>query len=123
MAGDRHVVGLGFGDARSYGADTDFRHQLDADRRLRIRVLQIVNQLREVFDRIDVVMRGRRDQADARHRVPQIADVFGHFVTRQLAAFAGLGTLRHLDLNLVGAREIFGSDAEAARRDLLDPRA
>src|SRR5690606_4766746 len=41
----------------------------------------------------------------------------------QLAALAGLCALRHLDLQLVGVREIPDRDAEAARRDLLDRRA
>ena len=38
----------------------------------------------------------------------------------KLAAFAGLGALRHFDFEFFGADEIFGSDAEAAGGDLLD---
>ncbi|MNU94222.1 hypothetical protein D3C71_841800 [compost metagenome] len=41
----------------------------------------------------------------------------------QLAAFAGLGALRHLDLDLVGGRQVLGGHAETARRHLLDLRA
>jgi hypothetical protein len=37
-------------------------------------------------------------------------------VARELAAFAGLRTLRDLDLQLVGVDEIFGGDAERAPR-------
>ena len=44
-------------------------------------------------------------------------------VAGQLAAFAGLGALRHLDLHHVGIDEIFRGDAEAAGGDLLDRRA
>src|SRR5207302_2360900 len=40
-----------------------------------------------------------------------------------LAALAGLGTLRHLDLQIVGIDQVFGRDAEAARGHLLDRRA
>jgi hypothetical protein len=32
----------------------------------------------------------------------------------------GLGALGHLDLDLVGADQVFGGHAEAARRHLLD---
>src|SRR3546814_6753182 len=39
---------------------------------------------------------------------------------RKLAAFAGLGALRDLDLYLVAGAEIFGGDAKAAAGDLLD---
>ena len=38
----------------------------------------------------------------------------------KLAALAGLGALRHLDLDVVGIDQIFGRHAEAARRHLLD---
>jgi hypothetical protein len=79
-----------------------------------------VDQLRQILDRVDVVVRRRRDQAHAGHRVAQLADVLGHLVAGQLAALAGLGALRHLDLDLVGADQVLGGDAEAARGDLLD---
>src|SRR5690606_11571024 len=38
----------------------------------------------------------------------------------QLAALAGLGALRDLDLDLVGVRQVVRGHAEAARGDLLD---
>ena len=38
----------------------------------------------------------------------------------QLPAFAGLGTLGHLDLDLVGVGQVFGGDPEAAGGHLLD---
>src|SRR5690606_30718384 len=38
----------------------------------------------------------------------------------ELAAFAGLGALGHLDLDLVGVDQVLGGDAEAAGRNLLD---
>ena len=44
-------------------------------------------------------------------------------VAGQLAALAGLGALRHLDLQLVGVDQVVAGDAEAARRDLLDRAA
>jgi hypothetical protein len=37
-----------------------------------------------------------------------------------LSAFAGLGPLRHLDLQFLRAGEIFAGDAEAAAGDLFD---
>ena len=111
---------MGLGDTRGDGADADFAHQLDADARLGIDVLQIVDQLRQILDRIDVVMRGRRNEADARDRVAHARDVLVDLMAGKLAAFAGLGALRDLDLQLVGVDQIVGGDAEAARGDLLD---
>src|SRR6185503_10640245 len=86
----------------------------------RVRAAQVVDQLLEVLDRVDVVVRRRRDQADARRRVAQPGDVVVDLVAGQLAALAGLGALRHLDLQAVGVDEVVRRDAEAARGDLLD---
>ena len=82
-----------------------------------------MDELREVLDRVDVVMRRRRDEADAGDGVPEFGDVFGHLVAGKLAAFARLGALGHLDLDLVRAREVLGRHAEARRGHLLDLRA
>ena len=65
-ARDRHMVRARLGDAGRDRADADFGHQLHRDARNRVHVLEVVNQLRQVFDRIDVVVWRRRDQADAR---------------------------------------------------------
>ena len=93
------------------------------DLRLRVRAAQVVDQLLEVLDRVDVVVRRRRDQADARGRVADRADVLVDLVAGQLAALAGLGALGHLDLQLVGVDQVVDRHAEAARGHLLDRRA
>ena len=53
------MVGASLADAGGDGADTDFRNQLDRHARLRIDILQIVDQLRQILDRIDVMVRRR----------------------------------------------------------------
>jgi hypothetical protein len=47
------------------GADADLGHELHADAREAVAVLQVVDQLRQVLDRIDVVVRRRGDEAHA----------------------------------------------------------
>ncbi len=91
VPGDGDVIGLCLGYAGRDGADAVLGNQLDADRRFRIGVFQVVYQLRQIFDRIDVVMRRRRYQAYARNREPQFRDVFGNLVAGQLPALARLG--------------------------------
>ena len=122
-ARDRDVVGLALGDAGGDRADADLGDELDRHQRARIDVLQIEDELRQVLDRIDVVVRRRRDQADALRRMAHLGDDRVDLVAGQLAAFAGLGALRHLDLHHVGIDEIFRRHAEAAGGDLLDRRA
>ena len=46
------------------GADANLGHELDRDVGRRIDVLQIEDELRQILDRIDVMMRRRRDQTD-----------------------------------------------------------
>ena len=82
---------------------------------------QVGDQLGEVLDRVDVVVRRRADVALPGLAATQRGDVGGGLATRQLAALAGLRALGDLDLELVRAGEIGGRDAEPGRGDLLDP--
>ena len=120
---DQHDVGVRLGDAGGDRADADLGDQLHVDARARVGVLQVVDQLRQILDRVDVVVRRRRDQADARRRVADLGDPRVDLVAGQLAALAGLGALRHLDLQLVGVDQVLAGDAEAARGHLLDRAA
>jgi hypothetical protein len=54
---DQNHIGVGFSHTRRDRADADFRNQFNADSRVVIRVLKVVNQLRQVFDRVNIVMR------------------------------------------------------------------
>ena len=56
---------MGFRNPRSDGSNADFGDQLHRNARLRIRVLQVINKLRQIFNRINIVMRRRRNQTNA----------------------------------------------------------
>src|SRR5205085_12640709 len=86
----------------------------------RVRTPEVEDQLLQVLDRVDVVMRRRRDEPHAGRRVADLRDVLVDLVAGQLAAFARLRALRHLDLELVGVDQVVGRDPEAAGGDLLD---
>src|SRR6185369_4318804 len=122
VAGDGDVVRFALGHARRDRADADLGHELHRDGRLRVRVLEVVDELREVFDRIDVVVRRRRDELHSRSRVAYLGDVLRYLAAGELATLAGLRPLCDLDLQHLGAREVLGGDAEAAGSDLLDLR-
>ena len=83
VAGDQHHVGVRLGDARGHRAHAHLGDQLDGDARLRVDVLQVVDQLRQIFDGIDVVVRRRRDQAHAGNRVAHPGDDLIHLVAGQ----------------------------------------
>ena len=50
----------------------------------------------------------------------QLGNHFSHFETGKLATFAWLCALGDLDFNLFGGPQIFGCNAKAPTRDLLD---
>ena len=120
MSRDEDDVGVGLGHAGRDGADTGGGDELHADLGARVDLLEVVDQLRQVLDGIDVVVRRRRDERHAGHAVAELCDQSGDLVAGELAAFAGLRALGHLDLDLGSAGEVFGRDTEAAGRDLLD---
>ena len=114
---------MGLGDPGGDGPDPDLGHQLDVDAGPRVRVLEVVDELRQVLDRVDVVMGRRRDQPHRRCRVAHLGDPGIDLAARQLAALAGLRALGHLDLEIVGAGEVLAGHAEASRGHLLDGAA
>mmetsp|Transcript_33328 Transcript_33328/g.51723 ORF Transcript_33328/g.51723 Transcript_33328/m.51723 type:complete len:678 (-) Transcript_33328:277-2310(-) len=123
MSGDQDVIRLGLGHAGRNHPDTDFGDKLDADPRLGVRALEVVDELREVLDGVDVVVGRRRDEAHARRRVAAPRDRLVHLVSGELATLARLGALGHLDLELVGVGEVVDGHAKAPRGHLLDAAA
>ena len=59
VSADQDDVGMGLGHARRDGAHPNFCHKLDADARVVVGVFQIMDQLRQVLDGINVVVRRR----------------------------------------------------------------
>ena len=62
VAGDGDEIGVGLGDARGDRADAGLGDQLDRHQCARVDLLQIEDQLRQILDGIDVVVRRRRDR-------------------------------------------------------------
>ena len=75
VAGDEDHVGLALGHACGDRADADLRDEFDGDAGGGVDGLQVVDQLGQVFDGIDVVVRRRRDERDAGRRVPHVGDL------------------------------------------------
>ncbi len=59
MSGNGDVVGISLGHAGGNGSNSHFGNQFHTNARLGIHLLEIVNQLGNVLDAVDVVMRGR----------------------------------------------------------------
>ena len=50
MTTDQYHIRMPFGDASGNSADTGFRYQFDTDTSAMIGILQVVNQLRQIFN-------------------------------------------------------------------------
>ena len=122
IAGNGDQIRIGFRHAGGDGADARLGNQLHGDHRFRVDLLQVENELRQILDRVDIVVRRRGNQRHARHRVAQFGDVRGDFITRQLTAFARFCTLSDLNLDHVGVNQVGRGYAKAAGRHLLDAR-
>ena len=122
VARDEHHVGLALRHARRHGPHAHLGHELHAHAGMVVGVLEVVDQLGEILDRVDVVVRWRRDQPHARCAVPNPRDLAVHLVAGELASLAGLRALGHLDLQFLGMHEIGARHAEAAAGHLLDLR-
>ena len=113
-AGNIDDVSICLGHAGSDGANAGRGDQFHPDPRLRIDLFEVVDQLGQVFDGIDVMVRRRRDQRHTRRRQTHARDKIRNLETGQLAAFAGLGPLGDLDLDLPALVEIFRRDSKPA---------
>ena len=58
IAGNQDHVRFGFRNARRNRADAGSGDELHADARIWINLFQIVNELRQILDRVDIVVRG-----------------------------------------------------------------
>ena len=69
MAGDQDMIGMCLRYASSDCAHANFGYEFHADTSTWIGVFQVVDQLCEIFDGIDIVMRRRANESDTWSRV------------------------------------------------------
>ena len=116
---DDYQIGLCLCHTGGNGAHTAFCHQLHADFCPWVHVLQVEDELCQVFDGVNVVVGWRRNQRDARNGVAGFGNHLIYLESRQLSSFSRLGALGHLYLDLFGMDQVFGGDSEASRCYLL----
>ncbi len=66
MAANEDDIGMALGDPGGNGANAHLGDQFDTDAGVVVGVFEIVDQLRQILDRIDVVMRRGRDEPNPR---------------------------------------------------------
>ena len=116
---DDDEVGFCLRHTGGNGAHTALRHQFHTHGSRGIDILEIEDELGQVLDTVYVVMRRRRNEADTGNSVASLGNNLVHLETGQLTALAGLRSLCHLDLYLLGVHQILSSDTEASAGNLL----
>ena len=120
MATDQDLVGSTLGHTGGDGADAGLADQLDRHARAGVGVLKVKDQLCQVLDGVNIVVRRRRNQADAGRGLTDLGDPGVDLLAGQVSTLAGLGALGHLDLNLEGAAQVAARHAKACACHLLD---
>ena len=97
----QYHISFGLCDAGGNRAHTGLRDEFHTDPGMGIDILEVKDQLREVLNRVDVMMRRRRYQCDSRYGVACPCYEFIHLEARQLSAFSRFCALGHLDLDFI----------------------
>ena len=104
VSGDQDDIGFCLGHPGGDRPHPGLGHQFYADAGLAVGILQIEDQLRQIFDGIDIMVRGRGYESHARRGMTYASDPVIHLMAGQLSAFSGFGTLCHFDLKFICLR-------------------
>ena len=120
MPRDQYDIRVCLGDAGGDGTDAVLAHEFHVNPRRRVGVFQIVDQLCEILDGVDVVVRRRRDEPHPGGGVAHLGHRRIDLVSWKLPALTGFSTLSHLDLNVGAVRQVVTGYPESARGHLFD---
>ena len=108
VAGNLDDVSVSLGDTACNGTDAYLGDELDGDLGLWVDLVEVEDQLTQILDGVDIVMRRWGDQGYTWLTVSHSGDVLADFGSWQLSTFAGLGSLGDLDFDLPGIVEVLG---------------
>mmetsp|Transcript_5822 Transcript_5822/g.12947 ORF Transcript_5822/g.12947 Transcript_5822/m.12947 type:complete len:310 (-) Transcript_5822:859-1788(-) len=117
---DSDMIGKCLGNSGSNDTNTNLRNKLHRHLSSGLGVLQVMDKLSKILNGVNVVMRWRGDKTDSRCCVTILCNVFRYFESRKLSSLTGLGSLSHLDLDLVTVCQVVRSHAKTTRRNLLN---
>lgn len=69
VTGDENMLGFSFGDSGSYNTNSDLGYELDRDAPTGVCGLQIVNELFQILDTVNIVMRRRLYKTDCAEQI------------------------------------------------------
>ena len=123
ITGNKDYLCTGFCHTCCNCSDTGFRYEFDRNTGIFIGIFQVVDQLRQIFDRINIMMRWRGDQADTRCGMTCLCNPWIYLACRQMSAFTRFCALCHFDLDFLCTGQIFTCYTKTSTCYLLDRRA
>ncbi len=123
MSRNKDVICLCFCNTTCDNAHTNFGYQLHRHATAWIGTFQVIDELFEVLNGVDIVVRWWGDEANTSSGVTRAGNRGRYFVAGEFTTLAGFRALCHFDLQFIGICEIVRGDSEATRSDLLNCRA
>ena len=120
IAGYQDDLGSRLGYTGCDRSHTGFGYQFYRDSCLGVGIFQIIDQLRQILNGINVVMRGRRDQGHTGCGVSGLGDPGIYLSSGQMSALTGFCSLCHLDLNLLCTYQVTAGNTKTSTGYLLD---
>ena len=91
ISANQNFIGVSLRNTRRDGPNPDFRHKLNGHGGIRIRVFQIEDELGQVLNGIDIMVRRRGNQLNSRRGIPNLA-------INSSTLFPVIGRLRQVSL-------------------------
>ena len=123
ITGDQNQSGSCFCNTRCNRSDTGFRYQFDRNSCILVCIFTVIDQLCQIFDRVNIVMRRRWDQSHTRRRMSGFCYPRVNLSPRQMSTFSRFCSLRHLDLDFFCADKISACNTKTSTGNLFDRRA
>ena len=123
ITGDQDNLSTSFCNTCSYRTNSSLRYQFYRNPCIFIRIFQVIDQLCQILNGVNIVMRRRGNQAHTRCRVSCLCDPRVYFSCRQMAAFTRFCSLCHLNLDFLCTNQIAAGNTKSTGCYLLDCRA
>ena len=119
VSGNQDVICFCFRNTSSDCANTRFRSQFNGNTRIFVDTFQVVNQLCQVFDGVNIMMRWWRYELNTWSGVTSLGNFRIYFFAWQLTAFTWLSALSTFDLQFFCMNEVVCGYPKTTRCNLF----
>lgn len=116
------MVGERIGEKGWKSEKEKLRKKIERNIGWRIEVFKVVDEMRKILNRVDVMVRRRRNEEKKRSGVEGIGDGRIEIVKRKMEELEGIWEMRKIDMDKIGIEEILSSKKEKERGKMIDWR-